>query len=136
MDTDELTVTYGGNGRTDAKGRAVVRLPEYAETLARDWRYQPTPIGKLGQAIVEREVRGGTFAVRTEHPRTKVSWSVVGTRRDPQAKANAVQRVTAKSGDDRGRYLEPALYGQPASRAVTPPAAPAAEAAAKLPSER
>ena len=138
VETDALTVTYSGNVRTDAQGRAVVKLPAYAETLAGDWRYQLTPIGKLGQAIVEREVRKGSFTVRTEHPRTKVSWNVIGTRRDPQAKQHAIKPVTGKTGEDAGRYLDPSLYGQPASRAVTQAVAPstAAETAATLPSER
>jgi hypothetical protein len=137
VETDTLTVTYSGNVRTDAKGRAIVKLPAYAETLARDWRYQLTPIGQLGQAIVEREVKKGQFVVRTEHPRTKVSWNVIGTRRDPQAKQHAIEPVTTKSGEARGTYLDPSLYGQPASRA-TSQALPPTESAdsAKLPSER
>lgn len=138
VETDALTVTYSGNVRTDAKGRAVVALPSYAETLAGDWRYQLTPIGRLGQAIVEREVRKGRFVVRTERPRTKVSWNVVGVRRDPQAARHAIKPLTAKTGADRGHYLDPELYGQPASRAVTEPATPTTPATESeaLPSER
>jgi hypothetical protein len=137
VETDTLTVTYSGNVRTDSKGRAVVKLPAYAETLAGDWRYQLTPIGQLGQAIVEREVKKGQFVVRTEHPRTKVSWNVIGTRRDPQAKQHAIQPLTQKTGEARGTYLDPALYGQPASRATSQALAPAESAdSTKLPSER
>ena len=116
VETDALTVTYSGNVRTGGDGRATVRLPEYADSLAGDWRYQLTPIGRFGQAIVEREVSGGRFVVRTEQGGTKVSWTVTGTRRDPQAKRDAIDPVAAKRGRDRGRYLDPALYGQPASR--------------------
>lgn len=116
VETDVLTVTYSGNARTGADGRATVRLPEYAEALGTDWRYQLTPIGRFGQAIVEREVRDGAFVVRTEHGDTKVSWTVTGTRRDPQARDAAIDPVTEKQGRARGRYLDPSLYGQPASR--------------------
>ena len=77
--------------------------------------------------------------IRTEHPRTKVSWTVIGVRRDPQARATD-RAGDDKAGDDRGRYLDPALYGPPASRAVTPEAAPRSAGAtgrpATLPSER
>ena len=135
VETDALTVTYSGNVRTGADGRAVVRLPDYAETLAGDWRYGLTPIGRFGQAIIEREVPAGRFVVRTEHPRTKVSWTVTGTRHDPHAQQHAIEPVTDK-GDDRGRYLEPALYGRPASRAIDELAAPTAASRAKLPSGR
>jgi hypothetical protein len=78
VESDALTVVYTGNVRTGRDGRATVRLPAYAATLARDWRYQLTPIGRFGQAIVEREVRRGRFVIRTEHGGTKVSWSVTG----------------------------------------------------------
>lgn len=117
IETDALTVQYSGNVRTDDDGRATVRLPDYAETLARDWRYQLTPIGRFGQVIVDREIEDGTFVVRSEHPRTKVSWEVSGVRQDPQAKHSPVRPVQEKTGSARGRYLDPALYGAPASRA-------------------
>jgi hypothetical protein len=116
LETDALAVTYSGNVRTGADGRATVRLPEYAKAIAGDWRYQLTPIGRFGQAIVEQEVRGGRFVVRTEQPGTKVSWTVTGTRRDPQAVEHGIDPVREKRGADRGRYLDPSLYGQPASR--------------------
>ena len=109
-------MTYSGNVRTGADGRSEVRLPAYADVLAGDWRYQLTPIGRFGQAIVEREVHAGRFTIRTEHGGTKVSWTVIGTRRDPQAVRDEIDVVREKRGADRGRYLDPALYGQPASR--------------------
>jgi Collagen triple helix repeat (20 copies) len=118
VETDELTVQYSGNVRTDARGRAVVRLPAYAATIAGGWRYQLTPIGSFGQVIVAREVHDDRFVVRSEHPRTKVSWSIIGTRTDPQARATPIAPVQAKRGADRGRYLAPELYGKPASAGV------------------
>jgi hypothetical protein len=115
LETDALAVTYSGNVRTDADGRATVRLPAYAVAIAGDWRYQLTPIGRFGQAIVEREIRGRTFAIRTEHGATKVSWTVTGVRRDPQAQRDGLDVVRRKQGGDRGRYLAPSLYGEPAT---------------------
>ncbi len=121
IETDSLQVTYSGNVTTDGSGRATVKLPSYATTLAGSWRYQPTPIGQFGQVIVSREVGGdGSFQVRSEHPRTKVSWSVIGLRKDPQARRDAITASTSKSGTAKGRYIDPSLYGKPASQAVTP----------------
>ena len=120
VETDALTVTYSGNVRTGADGRAVVRLPSYATAIAAGWRYTVTPIGRFGQAIVEREVSGGRFTVRTEHPGTKVSWTVIGLRRDPQARRHGIDTVAEKRGAERGKYLEPSLYGAPASRSSVP----------------
>ncbi len=119
VETDGFTVVYTGNVRTDEDGRATVQLPSYATALAGDWRYQLTPIGQFGQAIVEREVgTGGRFTIRTEHPHMKVSWSVTGVRKDPQAAQEGIDVVQSKVGADRGRYLDPELYGKPASAGV------------------
>ncbi|HKG03330.1 MAG TPA: collagen-like protein [Conexibacter sp.] len=124
VETDKLTVVYTGNARTGKDGRAVVQLPSYATAIASDWRYQLTPIGRFGQAIVVREVgTSGRFTIRSEHPNTKVSWSVTGVRLDPQAKHDAIHPVQRKIGDDRGRYLDPEVYGKPVSEGterVTP----------------
>ena len=125
VETDRLTVVYTGNVTTDGDGRATVQLPDYATELAGDWRYQLTPIGRLGQAIVEDEVDGaGRFVVRTEHGSTKVSWSVTGVRKDPQARRHAIDPVTTKTGAEAGTFLDPSLYGAPAAKAAVPSVAP------------
>jgi Collagen triple helix repeat (20 copies) len=117
VETDTMTVVYTGNVTTNSAGRATVKLPSYATTIAGDWRYQLTPIGRFGQAIVGHEVDGeGAFEVRTEHGDTKVSWAVTGVRHDPQAKHDALKVVQKKTGADRGKYLDPSLYGKPASQ--------------------
>ena len=118
VESDSLTVTYSGNIRTDGRGRATVRLPAYAALVGEDWRYGLTPIERFGQAIVAREVRQGAFVIRTEHPRTKVSWTVTGTRRDPYALDNPFVPSRPKRGADRGRYIHPGAYGQPASLTI------------------
>jgi hypothetical protein len=141
VESDALSVVYTGNVRTGRDGHATVRLPAYAAAVAGAWRYQLTPIGRFGQAIVEREVRGGRFVIRTEYGGTKVSWSVTGLRRDAFARKHPFRAVQAKAGIERGRYLHPDLYGRPRFASVIRPvkATPAARAAthrAKLASER
>jgi hypothetical protein len=133
VDTNEMVVTYSGNVRTGAGGRATVKLPDYAQAIAADWRYTLTPIGTFGQAIVEREVSRGAFVVRTEHPRTKVSWSVTGTRIDPFARKHPFKVVRKKTGADRGRYLHPTEIGKPASRGPRRPVASATRRSAGPP---
>jgi hypothetical protein len=118
VETDQLTVVYTGNIRTDAHGRATVKLPAYAATIAGDWRYQLTPVGAFGQVIVAREVRDGAFVVRSEHPNMKVSWSVTGVRHDPQSRESPIVAVKDKAGADRGHYLDPKAYGKPAADGV------------------
>jgi hypothetical protein len=118
VESDGFTVVYSGNVRTGRDGRATVRLPDYAEAVAGDWRYGLTPIGTFGQAIVASEVRHGAFVVRTEHPGTKVSWTVTGTRHDPYARTHPFQAVRSKVGAARGRYVHPGAYGKPDSSAI------------------
>ncbi len=121
VESDALTVVYSGNARTGRNGRATVKLPSYATVLGGDWRYQLTTIGRLGQVIVERELRNGAFVIRTQHANTKVSWMVTGLRTDRQAKAHPVIASQAKLGDALGKHLDPAFYGKAPSLAATPP---------------
>lgn len=128
VQTDELTVSYSGNVTTDADGLATVELPGYAITLGTDWRYQLTPIGRFGQVIVQSEVnQNGSFTIRSEHGDTKVSWAVTGVRHDPQATSEPFDAEQPKTAALHGRYAEPSLYGAPATRTLTPLAAPTTE---------
>ena len=117
VESDTMSVTYSGNTTTDNDGRATVTLPSYATAIASGWSYQLTPIGRFGQAIVAEEIdNDGSFTIRTEHADTKVSWTVTGKRTDPQARRDAIDPVQDKRGTDRGRYLDPTLYGKPATK--------------------
>ena len=137
VESDGYTVTYSGNVRTGSGGRATVRLPEYASGLAGDWRYSLTPIRSFARAIVAREVRGDTFVVRTDRPRVKVSWVLIGTRRDAYATAHPFVARRPKGQHDRGRYLHPTEHGQPASRALSAAAGqPRRAAGRRLASDR
>jgi hypothetical protein len=46
----------------------------------------------------------------------KVSWQVTGICQDPYAKAHPIQVEEDKSDKERGYYLYPDLYGQPAEK--------------------
>jgi hypothetical protein len=43
---------------------------------------------------------------------------VTGIRKDPYANAHRIQPVEEKAKADRGRYLDPELYGQPRSKTI------------------
>jgi hypothetical protein len=118
VESDDYTVTYSGNVRTGPGGRATVRLPAYVSAVAGDWRYSLTPIRSFARTIVAREVRDDTFVVRTDRPRVKVSWVLIGTRRDAYATAHPFVAQRAKGKADRGRYVHPTEHGRPASRAL------------------
>jgi hypothetical protein len=49
----------------------------------------------------------------------KVSWQVTGIRRDPWASAHRVHVEQDKTAKERGYYMHPDLYGQPADRGIS-----------------
>ena len=104
---------YRGNVVTDAQGYAVVQLPDYFESINRDFRYQLTVIGQFAQAIVAQEIRNNQFTIRTDKPFVKVSWEVKAIRNDHWVQQYGYQTEQEKPRELQGKYLNPELYGQP-----------------------
>ena len=90
---------YNGNVVTDAKGVAVVKLPDYFQALNKDFRYQLTVIGQFAQAIIAEEIKGNAFKIRTDKPGVKVSWQVIGTRQDEFARQHPFATEVLKKDD-------------------------------------
>ena len=113
VESPDMMNIYNGNVVTDANGDAVVPLPEWFETLNRDFRYQLTVIGQFAQAIVTAEVANHQFSIKTDKPAVKVSWQVTGIRQDAWANAHRIPVEEQKNARERGHYLSPELYGAP-----------------------
>jgi hypothetical protein len=113
VESPDMMNVYNGNVTTDAKGEAVVQLPTYFEALNKDFRYQLTVIGQFAQAIVSEEIRGNRFTIRTDKPNVKVSWQVTGIRHDRYAEQHRIPVEEDKPANERGKYLDPGLYGKP-----------------------
>jgi len=118
VESPDMMNIYNGNVTTDAQGDAVVHLPEWFETLNRDFRYQLTVIGQFAQAIVASEIADGRFSVKTDKPDVKVSWQVTGIRQDAWANAHRIPVEQDKPEVERGFYLHPELYGAPEEKGV------------------
>jgi hypothetical protein len=119
VESPDMKNIYDGVVTTDARGLATVTMPRWFDALNRDFRYQLTVLGhSFARAIVWRELEGNRFTVRTNEPRTKVSWQVTGVRHDAYANAHRIPVEQSKDGADRGRYLHPELYGQPRSKGI------------------
>jgi trimeric autotransporter adhesin len=114
----EMKNIYDGNVTTDANGEATVELPEWFESLNRDFRYQLTAIGQFAQAIIGSEINNHQFTIRTDKPSVKVSWQVTGIRQDVYAKAHPMAVEVAKNARERGHYLHPELYGAPEESSI------------------
>lgn len=107
---------YSGNVVTDAQGYAVVQLPEYFESINRDYRYQLTVIDGSDDFVlakVARKIENNRFVIRTSKPGVEVSWRVEAVRHDPWIRQYGFKTIIPKEGSLRGKYLNPELYGAP-----------------------
>jgi hypothetical protein len=118
VESPDMMNIYNGNVITDAQGSAVVPLPEWFETLNRDFRYQLTVMGQFAQAIVAREVTNHQFEIKTDKPNVKVSWQVTGIRQDAWANAHRIPVEELKPEADRGLYLTPELFGASKEKSI------------------
>ena len=89
-----------------------VKLPNYFETLNKDFRYQLTPIGTFAQVIIKTEIANNQFIIQTNHPNIKVSWQVTGVRNDRVMKAKPFVAESMKEGNEIGKYISPEVYGK------------------------
>ena len=118
VESPDMMNVYNGNISTDKRGFATVVLPEYFEALNRDFRYQLTVIGQFAQAIVYKQIANNRFVIRTSKPSVEVSWQVTGIRRDAYAEAHRIPVEEDKPEPERGYYLHPDVFGQPASKGI------------------
>ena len=118
VESPDMMNIYNGNITTDKKGEAIVTMPEYFVALNRDFRYQLTVIGQFAQAIVAEEIRNNSFVIRTDKPNVKVSWQITGIRQDAYANENRIPVEEDKPTDERGLYLYPKGFNQPAEKSV------------------
>jgi len=121
VESPDMKNVYDGVVVTDENGLAVVELPEWFETLNRDFRYQLTVIAdgeEWAQARVAREIKGNTFVIQTSVPTTKVSWQVTGIRQDEWANAHRIPVEELKAPEEQGFYLHPELFGAPEEESI------------------
>ena len=95
-----------------------ISLPEWFESLNRDFRYQLTVLGQFAQAIVSGKVSNHQFTIKTDKPNVEVSWQVTGVRQDVWANAHRIPVEVQKAEKDRGMYLHPELFGQSMDKSI------------------
>ena len=118
VESPDMMNIYNGNVTTDGNGFAVVELPDYFNSLNRDFRYQLTVVGQFAQAIVAEEVKDNRFTIQTSVPGVKVSWQVTGIRQDAWANNNRIKVEETKSELERGHYLHPEAFGKSEERGI------------------
>ena len=120
VESPDMMNLYNGNVVTDSTGMATVLLPSYFCAENRDFCYQLTPVGGEGftRVRVASKISENRFVVQSETPNTEISWQVTGIRNDRYARAHPIDPEPAKSPQEKGRYLHPELYGQPAEQGL------------------
>jgi trimeric autotransporter adhesin len=118
VESPDMMNIYNGNVVTDANGDALVPLPDWFETLNRDFRYQLTVVGQFAQAIVAGKVAHNQFSIKTDKPNVEVSWQVTGIRQDAWANAHRIPVEEQKNARERGHYIHPELYGAPEEASI------------------
>ncbi len=116
VESSEMMNIYSGNVVTDELGLATITLPDWFEAENADFRYQLTTIGRQAQAWIAEEVGNGQFKIATNASRVKVSWQITGVRQDAYAKANPLVVEQEKPANEKGFYIHPELFGQPAEK--------------------
>ena len=119
VESPDMMNIYNGNVVLDRHGRATVTLPNWFEALNREFRYQLTAIGAPANLYVAQEIKGNTFKIAGGKRGMKISWLVTGVRHDAYAEAHRIPLEEDKTGDERGTYLHPEAFGQPAEKGVT-----------------
>jgi S-layer homology domain len=119
VQSQEMIDIYNGNVTLDVKGEAWVQLPEWFESLNRNFTYQFAPIGAaMPDLHIAEEIKNNRFRMAGGKPNMKVSWQVTGIRHDPYAEAHPIQVEVEKADEERGKYLHPTEWGQPESAGI------------------
>ena len=125
VESPDMKNIYDGIATLDENGEAWVELPAYFEALNRDFRYQLTALGsRAPDLFIAEQIAHNRFRIAGGSPQQQISWQVTGTRKDAYAEAHPVQVEVDKPEAERGKYLYPELYGQPASQAIVTPTRP------------
>ncbi len=119
VESPDMMNVYNGNAVLDERGETWVTLPNWFEALNRDFRYQLTAIGAPGPDLYIAEgVAGNRFGIAGGEPGMTVSWQVTGIRHDAHAEAHRIPVELAKTGEEKGKLLDPEAFGQSGTPAV------------------
>ncbi len=118
VESPDMMNIYNGNITTDDNGMAIVELPSYFEAENIDFRYQLTVVGEFAQAIVKEKIADNKFTIMTDKPNIEVSWQVTGVRNDKWAQQNRIVPEQKKQGVEKGKYLNPEVFGKSKSEGM------------------
>ncbi len=94
-------------------------MPDWFEALNSDYRYQLTSIGAASPNLhIAEKLANFKFKIGGGLPGQEVSWQVTGIRQDAYAKAHRTPVEQDKTGDEKGKYIHPELFGQSEEKSI------------------
>lgn len=119
VESSEVLNLYSGNVTLDANGEAEVNLPEWFDSLNRDFRYQLTAIGSAAPTLhIAQKIQNHSFKIAGGGAGLEISWQVTGVRQDAWEKAYPMAVEVMKPARERGYYINPELFGAPIERGI------------------
>ncbi len=118
VSSSDMMNVYNGNIILDDNGEAIIKLPEWFESLNKEFRYQLTCIGGYAPVYIAKKISGNSFKIAGGIQRMEVSWQVTGVRQDPYANQHRIQVEVEKSERERGHYLHYKEYNQPVEKSI------------------
>tara|TARA_R110002072_G_scaffold42064_22_gene119162 strand:- start:57535 stop:59148 length:1614 start_codon:yes stop_codon:yes gene_type:complete len=121
VESPDMMNIYNGVITLSPDGEGVIQLPDYFETLNRDFRYQLTAMGTpMPNLYVSEEVSANQFSIAGGVAGARVSWEITGIRQDPSAITNPIVVEQDKPEQHKGKYLDPEAFGLGNDHAIHP----------------
>ena len=118
VESPDMKNIYDGVATLDAKGEAVIQMPDWFGVLNRDFRYQLTCIGGFAPLYIAEKLTNNQFKIGGGKPGMEVSWQITGIRQDAWANAHRIPVEEEKEDRLKGFYIHPELYGAPAEKQI------------------
>ncbi|MEA1875052.1 MAG: hypothetical protein U9N51_11610 [Bacteroidota bacterium] len=120
MESPEVLNLYRGNVMLDANGEAVVELPDYFESINKNFSYNLTPIGVPVNLYIKQKIENGEFVIAGGESNMEVSWTVYAERNDKYVQEYPESKQVEVDKRQPGKYLRPELYGQGKEKSIFP----------------
>jgi len=123
IESNEALNVYRGNASFNNNGEVTISLPHYFDDINISHSYQLTPIGGYAPLYIKEKIADGKFVIAGGTSGMEVSWAVFAQRNDPYVQQNPDKLEVEPNKEDwnKGKYLQPSLFGQPDDKKIVKP---------------
>jgi len=118
VESPDMMNIYNGNVVLNAKGEALVQLPNWFTALNKEYRYQLTCIGGFAQVYIAEKVANNQFKIAGGSSNLEVSWMLTGIRNDAYAQKFRTPVEEEKLAEEKGYYLQPEAFEIPYQKSL------------------